>query len=743
MKRVKITRDAVLQKPAEYVRYLQTLPFVHTVFRCLDKAPLFANWATQNDDEELMVEHLRKGGQLGVSLKPNWVIVDIDAGADVEKLSQIYPFVLKTIRGCHLVFRKPQWAKLKCETKVETISGYTVDYKLLRPNNKGVYIVAPCTEDGRDFAFVPKNETDVPLLPLEFYLRKHHDFPVNEGERNNTLFRILRQCRLFMKEHPELKEHEYRGCGWRLNRLLPEPLPDDEIMHLIDNAMNLPDEDGFEETLKLLESTTEEERENPFLNLKPLKEIGGTSRPYFWEGVCRRGDVVLLSGAPKSGKSTFVRSLALSTVNETSWFGNVQRGAVLWYSLEEYAVDIRDMVMVASERYNLKTDDIYIVEANPSESNQPVKDFIEALRLHCQKVEPALVIVDTVGRLMTGVDINDYIAVGRFIESIRFAVRDIPSQPVILLVHHTNKSLERTPLGSQAFQGSCDVLITIERLGAETSFTAIGRGTHPKYMEKTKLYYDMGVLRKDTAVPQGVATLVRLIHERKLNDAEQIMNYGKGAFKADIRKMFRMGLLYEDGDKIYTNPNHRLLGKYLSEPEDAEPFAENHHVVVKYPTEAKVEEKPSTSVAVLEPNTQTEGDDDMLLKQLKERGWVFLEDADPFCDDTYQKTEDHAFMTSKTPEEALEKLKAEGHDPHLVEVLNKAYTAFKQPLRGELFDVNWGVPVAFVPTYVNGTPRWVAFLAPPEADLTPLLSAGRDAVRKNRSFFLQELYDDG
>lgn len=765
MKRVKITRDAVLSNPSGYVRFLQALPFVRTVFRCANKEPLFPNWATESDNEALMVEHLRNGGQLGVSLKSGWVVVDIDSNADPERLSKVYPFVFKTVRGCHLVFRHPSWANLKCETKVETVSGYSVDYKVLRPNRKGVYIVAPCTEDGRDFAYAPKEEADVPLLPLEFYLRKHHEFPVNEGERNNTLFRIMRQCRLFMKEHPEVTENEYRGCGFRLNKLLPEPLPEDEIENLVTNAMNLPDEDGFEETLKLLETVTPEEKQNPFLNIRSLNEINGTSRPYFWEGVCRKGDVVLLSGAPKSGKSTFVRSVALSTVNETNWFGNIRSGTVLWYAFEEYAVDIRDMVMVASERYGLKTDGIYVVEANPTESNDPVSDFVEALRLHCQKVNPALVIVDTVGRLMNGVDINDYISVGRFIEAIRFAVRDIPSQPVVLLVHHTNKSLERTPLGSQAFQGSCDVLITLERSQNETSFSAIGRGTHPKYMEKTPLYFDMGVLRKENAVPQGVTTLVRLIHERRLNDAEQIMNYGKGAFRSDIRRMFRMGLLYEDGDKIYTNSNHRLLEKYLGEPDDnvmealsvfeatAEEVAvgETRKTVVEYPTEASAnleEQKPLAAVAVLEPNEtettdqrsciQMEGEeDDMMLKQLKERGWVFLEDVDPFCDDTYYKTEDHAFMSSKTPEEALEKLKTEERDPYLVEVLNMAYTAFKQPLRGELFDVNWGAPVAFLPTFVGGKPRWVVFLAPPHADLTPLLSAGRHAVRLNRPFFLE------
>jgi stage III sporulation protein SpoIIIAA len=743
MKRTKVTREAVLSNSVGYVRYLKGLPFVHTVFRCQNKAPLFSNWTAESEDEALLAEHLRNGGQLGVSLKTGWVIVDIDSEADAERLSEIYPFVFKTVRGCHLLFRQPLWANLKCETKVETASGFSVDYKVLRPNRKGVYIVAPCSEAGRDFAFMPKTEAEVPLLPLEFYLPKHQEFPVPEGKRNDTLFRILRQFRVFMKEHPEVTEDEVYEAGRHLNELLDVPLPDNELENLIRNALTLPDENGFEETLRMLESTTEGEKENPFLNVRALKDIVGGSRPYFWEGVCRRGDVVLLSGAPKSGKSTFVRSLALSTANETKWFGNIQQGVVLWYALEEYATDIRDMVAVASERYGLNADEIYIVEANPAESREPVKDFIEALRMHCQKLTPALVIVDTVGRLMTGVDINDYISVGRFIESIRFAIRDIPSQPVVFLVHHTNKALERTPLGSQAFQGSCDVLISLERKEDGATFSAVGRGTHPKYMEKIPLYFDMGVLRKEAVVPQGVAKLIRLIHTRKLNDAEQIMNYGKGAFRADIRRMFRMGLLYEDGDKIYTNSQHRLLERYLGEPED-EPeeaktlFADVGEIaenVIEYPSETTAEQITAEEPEP-EKDATTEGDDDMLLKQLKERGWCFLSEADPFLDDTFQKTEDHAFMAT-TPEETLEKLKKEGRELSLVEMLNRAYTAFKQPLRGELFDVDWKAPVAFVPTVVGGKTRWVVFYAPPHADLTPLLSKGRDAVRKNQPFFLE------
>jgi len=312
-------------------------------------------------------------------------------------------------------------------------------------------------------------------------------------------------------------------------------------------------------------------------------------------------------------------------------------------------------------------------------------------------------------------------------------------------------------------------------------------------MDKMPLYFDMGILRKETEVPQGVATLVRLIHSRKLNDAEAVMNYGKGAFKADIRRMFRMGLLFEDGDKIFTNPQHRLLEKYLGEPED-EPeetkdlFADvgrNAENVVEYPAETTAEETavevtaepvgvPTEAEANAEADAEADAEgeqatdteaqqrsvadivianaerytvypeeiepnevNDMFLKLMKEQGWCFLSDADPFSDDVFQKTEDHAFVAS-TPEEALERLKNEGRDLSLLEVLNRAYTAFKQPLRGELFDIDWRAPVAFVPTVVGGKTRWVVFYAPPHADLTPLLSKGRDAVRRNRPFFLEE-----
>jgi len=64
MKRVKVTREAVLSNPSGYVRYLKGLPFVNTVFRCADKAPLFSNWTVESEDDAVLTEHLRNGGQL-------------------------------------------------------------------------------------------------------------------------------------------------------------------------------------------------------------------------------------------------------------------------------------------------------------------------------------------------------------------------------------------------------------------------------------------------------------------------------------------------------------------------------------------------------------------------------------------------------------------------------------------------------------------------------------------------------
>jgi len=758
------TRDEVMANPLGFVHFLKRLPFVHTVFRCENKAPLFNEWTQKSEDDEVLEKHMRKGGQIGLSLKQGWVVVDIDDNPDIAKLKLNYRHIFKTVRGVHLLFRMPAWANLKCETKVETLSGMTVDYKVLRPNRKGVYIIAPCTEEGRDFANIPTSEDEVDFLPVEFYLRRYLPFPVGEGKRNDTLFRLLRHIRLFLEEHAKDAETELKKVGFRLNNLLDEPLDEAEVERLIENAFTLPNEDGFEETIRLVETAEEESvHTNPFLNIKSVGEIGGKPRPYYWDGVCRRGDVVLLSGAPKSGKSTFVRSLALSSVNHTGWFGEMAGGSVLWFALEEYAIDIRDIILLASERYGLNTDGIYIVEANPSDTKEPVADFLEALRVLSEQTNPALVIVDTVGRLMGGIDINDYLSVGRFIESIRFAVRDIPSQPVVLLVHHTNKALEKTPLGSQAFQGSCDVLITLERNQSEATFSVVGRGTHPRYMEKTPLYFDMGILRMGEAVPQGVAKLVRLIYHRKMNSAEAIMNYGRGAFRADIRRLFRIGLLYEDGDKIYVNERHRLLDRYLSDTitdaeEEAmlfsheEEIAQIHHAMVEYLPEEPAKEP------VVEPEpaeeTEGEGEIEMLKERFAEKGWVFLSEVDPFINDQFVKQTDHQFLNVSTPEEALERIRSEPEEYSLVDVLNRVYSSFPFPIRGELLeevtDTVWvtKIPVAFLPTTVYGKTRWVAFYAPPEADLSALVVQGRNAVRKGLPFFLAkpkegELVDDG
>lgn len=236
---------------------------------------------------------------------------------------------------------------------------------------------------------------------------------------------------------------------------------------------------------------------NPFTVLKTVKQLKAEYKPRqsVWNGIAKEGDVVLVVGDPKGGKSTLMRSVALSISNGGKWLGETKHGWVLWYAFEENPSEIAESLTKAEERYGLQTNWIRYCVMDTRQFAEPSRHFIQAIREICQSTEPppTAIVVDTVGHLMSGVDINDYITVQRFIEQIRWALRDIDNPPAVFLLHHTNKGGTigaKTPLGSTSFQGSVDVIVSVDNDEGDVSMTVKGRGVQQRFNKPHRLVYD-------------------------------------------------------------------------------------------------------------------------------------------------------------------------------------------------------------------------------------------------------------
>lgn len=585
----------------QYVEWLSSLPFADYLvplngFMAPDtrtaKAPIKGfSWKNMTVvgafTNDFAVSHLRSGGWLGIRPKRGYIIVDIDDPEAKEAVLRVYgaeTFAVTTSRGVHLYYKTSFRPPSGRENAVFSRTDYIDDEH---------YIVAPYSDENRIWNGV-EHISDIPvefLVPPPAELTKLRQsgreiYHLEEGDgRNNILFSIGRKIRLWLETHgAENVDVLVEKALHRIGGLFRDPLPDKEVDGVISSVMRTPHRMDYEDNgLKKTGGFSDYEddvmplEENPFAQLAPLTQVAQSKpkRSWFMHGLCRRGDVVLLAGAPKSGKSSLVRSIAVSATAHHKQPLPTERGAVLWYMFEEHPQDVLELMDNAHASFPHNRDDIYVCAVDTSSVRNPLAHWIAGLKqalksAHEDGKDVVAVFVDVVGRLFGQVDINDYATVQHLIERIRWAIRDIPNPPAVFLVHHTNKGTQHgiTPLGSQAFMGSCDVVMMIENEDGTTNMKVSGRGVAAAFnMRTTPLQYDANTalyIGIGSDVPAALCELVQLIHSGSIHTLEQANKYQGGVFKLDIRRLLRRGVLIcPDGVNLSTNPYSKELEKYL------------------------------------------------------------------------------------------------------------------------------------------------------------------------------------
>ena len=168
------------------------------------------------------------------------------------------------------------------------------------------------------------------------------------------------------------------------------------------------------------------------------------------------GGLALLAGKPKAGKSTMTRDLAFAVARGTDWLGwRTSPGAVWYLALEDKRSEVRrhflQMGATGDESISVFT-------------GRTTGSFLSELHAAAEAQRPALIIVDTMQRLIQARDLNDYAEVTRKLQPLLDLARETGA--AVLLLHHAGKS-ERADLdsvlGSTALTGSVDTLLVLKR----------------------------------------------------------------------------------------------------------------------------------------------------------------------------------------------------------------------------------------------------------------------------------------
>jgi AAA domain-containing protein/Toprim domain-containing protein len=174
------------------------------------------------------------------------------------------------------------------------------------------------------------------------------------------------------------------------------------------------------------------------------------------DGLLPAGGLSVFGGKPKGGKSTTARAIALRVARGEPVLGRATtKGPVIYLGLEDPRRVTKGHLRTLGARAE---DDLYVFTGHrPDEALTWLAGVLA-------KVDPVLVVVDTLQHLLGVSDLNDYARVVAALGPVLALVRT--RRVHLMLVHHAGKG-DRTGfdsiLGSTAIVGTVDVALLLKR----------------------------------------------------------------------------------------------------------------------------------------------------------------------------------------------------------------------------------------------------------------------------------------
>ena len=203
------------------------------------------------------------------------------------------------------------------------------------------------------------------------------------------------------------------------------------------------------------------ELHEPRVSLATLLAEPETAERWVVDGIIPSGGLTLVSAAPKVGKSTAMRCLALAVARGDAWLRRkTTQGPVLYLCLEDKRSEVRrhyaEMGAQGSEPIEFIFD------------RTPPRNAMARLVHHVHEMAPRLVVIDSLFRLLRVRDASNYAAVIQAFDPLIALARG--SDTAMVFTHHQRKgggTDGEEILGSQAIFGSIDNAVLLSRRGTQ------------------------------------------------------------------------------------------------------------------------------------------------------------------------------------------------------------------------------------------------------------------------------------
>jgi RecA-family ATPase len=198
----------------------------------------------------------------------------------------------------------------------------------------------------------------------------------------------------------------------------------------------------------------------PRFRLLSPAELAALPKPnWLIEGVLPEHSFCVLYGEPGSGKTFVALSMALSVAADHSWCGKPAVGGAVLYVAAEGLYGLPLRVEAYQTKHGLSAQNIrYLGEAFDLRNPDDIEELLVSLQ--AEGIQPVLIVLDTLARLMVGADENSAKDMGLAIAGIDWLRQK--TRAAALVVHHTRKN-GQTERGSSALRGAADVMIECKK----------------------------------------------------------------------------------------------------------------------------------------------------------------------------------------------------------------------------------------------------------------------------------------
>ena len=146
------------------------------------------------------------------------------------------------------------------------------------------------------------------------------------------------------------------------------------------------------------------------------------------------GGLSIISGKPKSGKSTLARDLAATITEDGAWFGRqAKQGSVLYLFHEDKKPAVQELL----PKLGLTHPELLRCFFGRRPANEKPQDWLGKIIAHFR---PSFVVADTLIRLLQIPDINNYSQAEEVLGPLEQMATDLNVH--LLLTHHNRKSTE-------------------------------------------------------------------------------------------------------------------------------------------------------------------------------------------------------------------------------------------------------------------------------------------------------------